>query len=66
MFEDGDGMRVLAERIRQLEMRCDKKDIQIEKLNEFRNTVLGFAVAISTTCALIVQFVFNFLNGKSS
>jgi len=66
MFDDHDDMKVLAERIRQIEVRCDKKDMQIEKLNEFRNTVVGFAVAISTTCALIVQLIFNFLNGKSS
>jgi len=64
MFDDHDDMKVLAERIRQIEIRCDKKDAQIEKLNEFRNTVVGFAVAISTTCAVIVQFVFNIINGK--
>lgn len=64
MFEDDTNYKVLAERIRQIEIRCDKKDLQIEKLNEFRNTVVGFAVAISTTCAVIVQFVFNVINGK--
>lgn len=65
MFEDESAaIKVLSERVRQLEIRCDKKDVQIEKLNEFRNTVVGFAVAISTTCAVIVQFVFNVLKGN--
>ena len=47
---------VLAERISQLERRCDKKDTKIEAIQAFQNKALGYAMAASGVVALAVQY----------
>ena len=44
---------VLQEQVRQLEDRCDKKDIKIEALQAFQNRSLGLAMAASALASLV-------------
>lgn len=64
MAEDNLGRRdydskvaTLEEKVRQLEVRCDKKDIKIEALMEFHHRAIGYAMAASVVIAVIAQYM---------
>lgn len=58
--ETEEDVAVLKERVTQLERRCDKKDIKIEKLEAFQNRVLGYTMAASA----MVSMMFQYFTGK--
>lgn len=47
----------IKERILQLERRCDKKEEKIDKLMEFKNTLLGYAIAVASIISLVVNYI---------
>lgn len=51
---------VLAERVSQLERRCEVKEQKLEKILEFQNRVIGYALAASA----IITFISNYLLNK--
>jgi hypothetical protein len=48
---------VIKERVDQLEVRCDKKDIKIDALLEFQNRAIGYAMAASAAVALLFKYL---------
>lgn len=47
----------LQEKVRQLESRCDKKDIKIDALMAFQNRAIGYAMASSALVSIGLQYI---------
>ena len=52
---------VLEERVKQLEVRCDKKDSKIEALQAFQNKAIGYSMLAGTLAAVSVPMVSRFV-----
>ena len=47
---------VLEERIRQIEKRCDAKDIAIAVLQKFHHTAIGYCMCASAVVAALMHY----------
>jgi len=53
----GNELETIKEQVKQLERRCDKKEEKIDQLMEFKNTLLGYAIAIASIVSLVVTYI---------